>query len=210
MPGLVTLIDRRSMPSAAKIQPAAPPAPGPAASPVTMTLEGEYFAVRFRAETLRLKDSLGLRYLAKLLDTPGREIHVLELVRERAGASDAGELLDRGDAGELLDEQARKTYRKRLEDLEDTVAEAESFGDAARAEKARREIEVLARELGRAVGLGGRARKAGAAGERARSAVQRRIRHAVERIATHSPALASFLERSIRTGNYCAFVPIAE
>jgi hypothetical protein len=210
MTGLVTLVDRRTSPRASVSTAPATALGPPAAPPLTLTLEGEYYAVRFRSETLRLKDSLGLRYMAKLVDSPGREIHVLELVRERAGASDAGELLDRGDAGELLDEQARKSYRRRLEDLEDAVAEAESYGDTARAERARQEIEVLARELGRAVGLGGRARKAGAAGERARSAVQRRIRHALERIGAHSPALASFLERSIRTGNYCCFVPVAD
>jgi hypothetical protein len=211
MPGLVGLIDRRVAPPTASAPPPVPSlATADPASPLTLTLEGEYFAVRFRVETLHLKDSLGLRYIARLVGSPGKEIHVLDLVRERSGASDAGELLDHGDAGELLDEQARKAYRKRLEALEDTVAEADSFGDTARAGQARQEIEMLANELGRAVGLGGRVRKAGAAGERARSAVQRRIRHALERIALHSPALASFLERSLRTGNYCSFVPIAD
>jgi tetratricopeptide (TPR) repeat protein len=208
MPGLLALLDRRS---AARTPSAPAPALGAhSTSPVTLRLEGEYFAVSFRSETLRLKDNLGLRYMARLIETPGREIHVLDLVRERSGGSNAGELLDQGDAGELLDETARKAYRKRLEDLEDTVAEAESFGDATRAEQARHEIDLLARELGRAVGIGGRVRKAGAAGERARSAVQRRVRHAIERIGTYSPALAAFLERSIRTGNYCAFLPKAE
>jgi tetratricopeptide (TPR) repeat protein len=208
MPGLITLIDRRTASSAPSVRASSPSTPAP--SPVTLRLEGEYFAVSFRSETLRLKDSLGLRYIARLIESPGCEVHVLELVRERALASDAGELLDGGDAGEMLDETARKAYRKRLEDLEDTVSEAESFGDGARAERARQEIEALARELGRAVGLGGRLRKTGAAGERARSAVQRRIRHAIERIGAHSPALASFLERSIRTGNYCAFMPLSD
>jgi tetratricopeptide (TPR) repeat protein len=208
MPGLVRLIDRRApLPAAVPIRSEETPA---ASSPVTLLLEGEYFSVRYRAATFRLKDSLGLRYLSRLIEAQGRELHVLELVRERSGGSDAGELLDQGDAGELLDETARKRYRKRLEDLEDTVAEAESFGDRARAERAREEIEALARELGRAVGLGGRVRKAGAAGERARSAVQRRIRHAVERIGSHHPELAAFLERSVRTGNYCSFVPSPE
>jgi tetratricopeptide (TPR) repeat protein len=205
MAGLVHLIDRRARGPSVR-----PPAAEVSSSPVTLVLEGETFSVNFRGESFRLKDSLGLRYLARLLEAPGREIHVLDLVRERSGASDAGELLDQGDAGELLDETARKTYRRRLEDLEDTVAEADSFGDHARAARAREEIEALARELGRAVGLGGRVRKAGAAGERARSAVQRRIRHAVERIGAQSPALSTFLERSVRTGNYCSFVPVPE
>jgi hypothetical protein len=44
---------------------------------------------------------------------------------------------------------------------------------------------------------------------RARSAVQRRIRNALERIREHSPWLAAFLERSIKTGTVCIFSPVA-
>ena len=99
------------------------------------------------------------------------------------------------------------SYQRRLEDLEETVAEAESFGDAARAARAREEIEMLGAELGRAVGLGGRARRAGGAAERARSAVQRRIKNAIERIGEHAQALAALLGRTVRTGNYCVYRP---
>ena len=112
-----------------------------------------------------------------------------------------------GSSGELLDDEARRSYQRRLEDLEETVAEAESFGDAARAARARDEIEMLGAELGRAVGLGGRARRAGGAAERARSAVQRRIKNAIERVSEHAPALAALLSRTIRTGNFCVFRP---
>jgi len=157
-----------------------------------------------------LKDSLGIQYLVRLLEAPGREIHVLDLVGERsAAAGGVNEAIDTGDAGELLDDEARRSYQRRLEDLEETVAEAESFGDAARAARAREEIEMLGAELGRAVGLGGRARRAGGAAERARSAVQRRIKNAIERIAEHAPALAGVLSRTVRTGNYCVYRPEA-
>jgi tetratricopeptide (TPR) repeat protein len=226
MPGLLAQIERRLAPVAtpatrATARPShAPPAAATAATPGTserpahselaLLLEGDYFAVTHRARTFRLKDSLGLRYLARLLEAPGRELHVLDLVREREGASDASELLDQGDAGELLDERAREDYKRRLDDLKDTLAEAEAFGDTARAGRVREELEFLTRELGRAVGLGGRLRKAGTAAERARSAVQRRIRHAIERIGAHDPELARFLERSVRTGNYCSFIPVPE
>ena len=169
-------------------------------------LEGEYWTVRWQETTFRLKDGLGLQYLVRLLADPGREIHVLDLVGERAGAA-AGEAIDTGDAGELLDEEARRSYKDRLEDLRETLAEAESFGDGARAERARAEMEVLAAELGRAVGLGGRVRRAGGAAERARSAVQRRIKNALERIGEHAPALAAYLARTVKTGNACVFRP---
>ena len=181
------------------------PASIAAVPPFAFLREGEYWSVTYEGSTFRLKDSLGLNYLVRLIEQPGREIHVLDLTGERAAG--INEAIDTGDAGELLDDEARRAYRRRLEDLEETVAEAESFGDAARAARAREEIEMLGAELGRAVGLGGRARRAGGAAERARSAVQRRIKNAIERIAEHSPPLGALLTRTIRTGNYCVFRP---
>ena len=62
-------------------------------------------------------------------------------------------------------------------------------------------------ELGRAVGLGGRVRRAGGAAERARSAVQRRIKNALERIGEHAPALAASSADG-KTGNVCIFRPL--
>jgi len=182
---------------------------GPDAPPFSFLREGEYWSVSYAGATFRLKDSLGIQYLVRLIEEPGREIHVLDLAGERAAAGGAGanEAIDTGDAGELLDDEARRAYQRRLEDLEETVAEAESFGDAARAARAREEIEMLGAELGRAVGLGGRARRAGGAAERARSAVQRRIKNAIDRIGEHAPALGALLGRTIRTGNYCVYHP---
>jgi hypothetical protein len=205
MTGLVRLADARLSQVGAV---AVPGAPAVADAGPAFAREGEYWAVSFAGTTFRLKDSLGIQYLVRLLQEPGREIHVLDLAGERAAAGGAiNEAIDTGDAGELLDDEARRSYQRRLDDLEETVAEAESFGDATRAARAQAEIEALAAELGRAVGLGGRARRAGAAAERARSAVQRRIKNAIERIGEHAPALAALLGRTVRTGNYCVFRP---
>jgi hypothetical protein len=207
MTGLARLAGARLAEVAAQPE-AAPPPPAPAAAPVplTLVLEGEFWTLTAAGcSALRLKDSLGLRYLSKLVAEPGREIHVLELVGGGAGADADGAVADAGDAGELLDDEARAQYRQRLEDLREDVAEAEAFGDAARASRARAEIEALAGELGRAVGLGGRARRAGSAAERARSAVQRRIKNALQRIGEGNGELEGRLSKAIRTGNYCVF-----
>ena len=216
MTGLVRLADAKletlgppaPMPAAAGAKPVAAVAPPPGAGPpFTFTNEGEYWAVTHAGATFRLKDSLGIQYLVRLIEQPGQEIHVLDLTGERAGGG-ANEAIDTGDAGELLDDEARRSYQQRLEDLEETVAEAESFGDTARAARAKEEIEMLGAELGRAVGLGGRARRAGGAAERARSAVQRRIKNAIERIGDHAPALAALLSKTVRTGNFCVYRPV--
>jgi hypothetical protein len=37
--------------------------------------------------------------------------------------------------------------------------------------------------------------------------VQRRIRDAIRRIEGHHPGLAKHLDRSVRTGTYCAYEP---
>jgi tetratricopeptide (TPR) repeat protein len=179
--------------------------PAPAAPPpFTVVAEGEYWAITHEGATFRLKDSLGLQYLARLIDRPGEEVHALDLVGGRRGEAGA---VDAGDAGEHLDEEARETYRARLEDLRETLAEAESFGDETRAARAREEIEFLGAELGRAVGLSGRVRRSGSAAERARIAVQRRIRNAILRIGEHAPGLAALLARTVKTGNFCSYFP---
>jgi tetratricopeptide (TPR) repeat protein len=217
LPGLLRLIDLRLQqlgegpPATARVEPPGPTAPAKSGSalPFSMVREGEYWAVAYQGATFRLKDSLGLRYLERLLAQPDQEIHVLELAggRDASGAEPAGATVDAGDAGELLDPEARESYRRRLEDLREELAEAEAVADGFRASRAREEIEFLGAELSRAVGLGGRGRRAGGAAERARSAVQRRIRNALDRIAEHAPALTSYLEQAIKTGTFCVYRP---
>ncbi|HUG47015.1 MAG TPA: hypothetical protein VMP67_01240 [Candidatus Limnocylindria bacterium] len=74
-------------------------------------------------------------------------------------------------------------------------------------ERARGEMDFLAREISGAVGLGGRDRPTGSASERARLSVTRAIRLAMTRITEHSPALGEHLELAIHTGTYCAYRP---
>ena len=106
-----------------------------------------------------------------------------------------------------MDPQARAAYRDRYEDLQQAIADAEADNDTARAEKARAEREQLADELARGVGLGGRARRAGAAAERARVNVQRRLKDALDRIAAADPELGRHLARSVSTGTFCRYDP---
>jgi hypothetical protein len=191
------------------------PAKAPVPESLELMREGEVWRVRFGGETLRLKHSKGLVYLAELLRRRGEELHAVELERLGEGAVDgvdesslqgAGLSTRRSsDAGELLDARAREAYRLRLEELDEHLREAEAFADPGRAASARFEREALAHELARAVGLGGRSRRASASSERARINVQRRLRDLVGRIREQSQALASHLEAYLRTGAYCIY-----
>jgi predicted ATPase len=112
-----------------------------------------------------------------------------------------------GDAGEMLDEQAKSAYRRRLSELREELEEAKEFGNTERAEKVEAEIDALTSELSRAVGLGGRDRRAGSASERARQTITKTIRSVLERIAQSDAAVGEVFSRSIKTGTFCSYQP---
>jgi hypothetical protein len=156
-----------------------------------------------------------MRYLARLLADPGREYHVLDLVAAETGSGaqvDSGPTagLPRsalGDAGEMLDARAKDAYRRRLAEIDDDIGQARAIGDAERTAQADAERDFLVRELSRAVGLGGRDRRAASVSERARVGVTRAVRQAMARIGEHHPPLGEHLSRTVRTGTYCAYLP---
>jgi tetratricopeptide (TPR) repeat protein len=166
--------------------------------------EGDHWLLVFEGRSERVRDLKGMRYLGQLLAHPGREFHVLDLV-----AAETGQQMPLGDAGEMLDERAKNAYRRRLAEIEEDIEQARGLADAEREAQADAEREFLVRELARAVGLGGRDRRASSDSERARSGVTRAIRHGIARIGEHHPALAEHLDQTVRTGTYCAYAPDA-
>ena len=107
----------------------------------------------------------------------------------------------------MLDAGAKDAYRRRLAEIEDDMEEARANNDGERAAQADVERDLLLGELSRAVGLGGRDRPTGSASERARASVTRAIRMAVNRIGEHHPSLGTHLDRAVRTGTFCAYLP---
>ena len=150
----------------------------------------------------RLRDVKGLRYIASLLASPGRDIHVLELVSaatERRADARARLAEDDlvaswpSDLDPLLDDQAKKDYGRRLEELEEELEQARDWGDTERAARLEDELDLLTQELARAVGLRGRDRTFASPAERARISVTKAIRTAIRRIDKHCPELAAHL-----------------
>jgi hypothetical protein len=202
-------------------EPAAAEAVAPEVARYLFRREGEYWTISYEGSVVRLKDAKGLRHLARLLTHPGQEFHAVDLEaaegqpgqaapvgpRDRAGGDELAVRPDLGDAGALLDATAKAAYRARLGELRAEVEEAEGFNDPVRASRARQEMEFLVAELARAVGLGGRDRRAASHAERARLNASRAIRAAMANLAEANPALGRHLAATIRTGRYCSYTP---
>ncbi len=178
---------------------------------------GDYWIIGYQGEITFLKASRGLHCLSVLLRHPGREFHVRELLRLVVGtplvpnrqgkATDACQETCLSGAGPLLDAQAKREYKRRLDDLQKDLEEAERFDDLNRAALARDEIDAIAEQLSLAVGLGGRNRRTGSEAERARSAVTKRIKNSINRIGEAIPLLRSHLAARIKTGYFCSYNP---
>jgi tetratricopeptide (TPR) repeat protein len=204
------------------------PEQAPTEGPI-LRREGEYWTVIAGAEPFRLKHRKGLAYLDHLMRNPGSAVHVLDLIAA-CDSSDSADVskpnsnhlnqlsesqLDElglrsdypGDSGEMLDSKAKNAYQSRLSELREHLDEAKELNQPERAEQLEDEIEALTKELARAIGLGGRDRRAGASSERARLSVRRAIQAAVDGIAEHDRRLGHLLATATKTGTFCEFSP---
>jgi hypothetical protein len=166
-------------------------------------------------------DCVGMRYLGALLDRPGTDIAATDLVAvgtrwSRPDDSTGG--VRRGRNGEpglrpgsapqpVLDRAAASAYRTRLTRLDAELSEADTNHDLGRLARLRAERDWLLDELRRAAGLGGRTRSFTDEAERARTAVAKAIRRAIDRVGRVEPALANRLRAQVHTGVVCRFTP---
>jgi tetratricopeptide (TPR) repeat protein len=165
--------------------------------------DGSAWSLTFEGDTVRVADAKGLHDLRYLLSHPGQPVPAAALQQsvsaQKPGPPSAGV--------EVLDDQARDAYRSRLRDLDEDIADADADNDPERAARAQEERDFLLAELSAAVGLGGRARRLGDDGDRARKAVTMRIRNAIDRIGRVHPQLARHLTSTVSTGRLCSYEP---
>jgi Domain of unknown function (DUF4118) len=185
--------------------------------------QGDYWTVQYQGQIARFKATRGLQYLASLLGHPGREFHVSELIASvtegpaafGAGSASGTSTEDENqmrsvrfqDAGPILDARAKAEYACRLAELREALDDAERLNDLELASRVQQERDCIADQLARAVGLGGRNRKAASHAERARSAVTKSIKNSIHKVAEAMPALGRHLGNRIKTGYFCSYNP---
>ena len=182
------------------------PSSAPSAREATLRRDGKWWEATCGSVTARVADTKGLRYVAALVACPECERHAFDLVDTVEGVGD----VDRrtlGDAGELADSRARSHYRQRVEALRSQIDEALEVGADQRAMELQDELDAIITQLARDFGLGGAPRTASSAAQKARLNVTRAVRAATAKLAEALPEAGSALDRSIRTGLFCAYAP---
>ena len=184
----------------------------------TFRREGDVWTLSWGKDTVHIHHMKGMQAIAHLLGRPERAIHIVELAEildgngfdsnsTRRDARPRITSIAAADAGPVLDGEAKQAYRTRLRDLGLELEEAEAMNDSGRGDRISEEIAFLETELVRAVGLGGRDRRAASVSERIRVRVTNAIRSAIARVEENQPAIGHHLKVSIRTGTFCSYSP---
>jgi non-specific serine/threonine protein kinase len=165
--------------------------------------EGDYWTIVYGGRVARLRDSVGLRHLARLLWNPHREFPAIDLMRDLA-ASGAGRRTppERADLP-AVDLGAAAACLQRVRDLLESLARSGGRTDRAQADALRRQLDLVARDLRHLV----RRRGAGMDEERARVAVAKTLRATLCRIRQTHGTLADHLETALRRGYACSYRP---
>lgn len=161
-------------------------------------LKGDVWTLHYKNESTNLKDAKGYHDICKLLTEPSKEFHCLDLMN-------AG--VDESNSPETVDKKAKAAYRKRLEELQEAIQDAQMLQLSEKAGHLQEEYDQILSHLSSSLGLSGKSRKVGSTVEKARSAVTWRIRSAIKKIKEQHPTLANHLSKSIKTGTFCTYTP---
>jgi hypothetical protein len=169
------------------------------AGPATCSPQGHAWTVNRGRRSALVRHAVGMLHLAVLLANPGTEIAAAEL------AAGADALAGRADVSTqpVLDRTSVLQYRARLESLRETIEAKPGAAGAA----ARHEYDWLTSDLAASTGLAGRLRPFTDDGERARLAVGKAIRRAINRIEAADPLIGRHLRDAVRTGRSCSYRP---
>jgi tetratricopeptide (TPR) repeat protein len=148
-------------------------------------------------ERVVVPDSAGMRHLARLLASPRRDIAAAELAG--TGIESARQ--------DVVDKEALASYGHRIEELRRELDDANADADIERSGRLHIELDQLVEHVEASMGLGARSRTFVDTSERARTAVQKAIRRAIDRIKLPAPQLGDMLSRCIRTGTSCRYEP---
>lgn len=178
------------------------PATSPDSDARVIRREGHFWKVVFNGNQLQLRHSKGLHYLSFLLNNPGKEWHVSDLL----AAAEGNAVVPRAtSAGEVLDAQAIGAYRAKAQDLASEIAEARKNNDKAKEDTLMKELKFVSDELSSAKGQKGKVRLVGSTDERARKSVREAVARVKAQICPLNRDLHEHLRETIKLGNFASY-----
>lgn len=157
----------------------------------TCTRQGRSWRVSLGPKQVTVEHRIGLQYLAVLAANAGHEIDAPELV-----AGPAVLRIPVLSRQPVLDPAAVRAYQSRLAYLRDD-----------RSDRAAAERGWLTAELAGAAGLAGRTRRFADDEERARVAVTKAIRRAIQHVTDADADIGAHLAGTVHTGSRCVYLP---
>ena len=182
--------------------PTALPAQRSTRAAATSVRHGHQWRIEWGHHQVLVNHCVGMLHLTVLLANQGVDIPSIELAAGLSALSPA-----KGSTQPVLDRAAGQSYRHRLSRLREQLDDPEFTKDAGRTTQARIEYDWIVAALASATGMGGRARPFTDSGERARLAVGKAIRRAVDRIEQADPLIGEHLRRAVKTGLHCSYRP---
>ncbi|MFF7189381.1 hypothetical protein ACFZAR_29930 [Streptomyces sp. NPDC008222] len=178
----------------------------PPEAEATCARQGRKWRIGLGRRSMLVEHSIGMFHLAVLIANPRQEIRAVDLV---AGLTALDGAVGRSALSEqpTLDRVAVDEYRRRLTGLRSEIADLESRDEHEDAAGSRREHDWLVTQLAGAAGLGGRLRRFAEGDERARIAVGKAIRRALQRITDADPLIGEHLRHTVHTGLRCSYWP---
>jgi hypothetical protein len=188
----------------------------------TFLREGDFWLVSYGNETSRFKNTLGMRYIALLLQSPGHEYHAAELIRMESGAMSLPSWVAKGGRLEgadgepagappkdtIVDRRGVREYERRLAELAGEISEAMSSGDTEQKLILEEEEKAIRKNLSAIFGLEGAPRAFAEEAERARKSVAAALRRTRQHIARKKHLLlARHLQKALKVGMYCEYRP---
>jgi tetratricopeptide (TPR) repeat protein len=166
---------------------------------IVLQRDGRVWRVRQGDHAALVPHTIGMCYLAEMISHPDVEIAAVALSSGYDGPCPSIS------EQPVLDARAKAEYRRRIEELQEEVDEADACADLERAARARAELDHFVEELTRTTGLAGKSRSFAGDAERARVAVRKAIKRALATISEADPELGQEIGSRVVTGARCVF-----
>lgn len=159
--------------------------------------ENDVWQISYEDKQVLITEVKGLNDLGKMLAHPEKQFHCTELMGSGLEAI----------AEPVFDERARRSYQKKIHELQEEIRWSENNNDLQRSTNLHAEYDQIVDHLTSSLGLKGKIRTSHDNLDKTRSAITWRIRNAIQKIEKVHPILGKHLAAAVKTGIFCSYAP---